>query len=521
VRFGSLYKNKWFYYGLMWGLFGLFALVFQKHILWVDETEWTLVYFKEYGFFEMIYELTRATYNMPIYYIFMWFWTRIFGLSVPMLLLPSMIAGLIGIVFITKVAEKLGGIKCGIAVCLLCVTSSLVMRMNMWEVRPYSFVFCFSAMALYYYFYRNNLKDKILFSCVLVALILTHWVASIVILFYGTFELIKIIKQRKNILELWVYIVPCVLFLIWAAFCLKNSIIGDIKYWLSNYTISYRLFFPFEYLFDYKIYRMSISLVAQRLYFNYVLLLLFICGCVFAVLKKQFRTICLCLLFVWVGVLIIDAFGTSIYHTRYFHALLPHILIVSGFGLYQTWEYLWAKKKNIRIVSCGVLVGLVSIMAICNMVYNVKWCFVPNHRDTAYWAVKYISDNMPDVVDDPESIIVFANNYYDHAYYCDKVFGHLPERMVFFNGGVYMIPETKYFDMTHFTEIEYLLAEKNGEGYHMSKINPYEYFPQFKRAVVACLYDDDTVINYFRHCGLFREESSAYNGDVMVFVKIS
>jgi len=83
-------------------------MLFWSRQLDVDETWFSVFYFKM-SIFKMIFALARDVFNMPIYYLFMWFWARIVNYNNVGLMIPSVVASIIGVIFVFHAAKKIGG----------------------------------------------------------------------------------------------------------------------------------------------------------------------------------------------------------------------------------------------------------------------------------------------------------------------------------------------------------------------------------------------------------------------------
>lgn len=101
----------------------LLRLPLLNQSLWLDESIQALALMGKMG---PILEYAKADFQPPLYHFLLYGWTRIFGFSEISLRTPSLLAGVITVYFIMKIAQKLAGNKLAIAAGLLAATNPLL-----------------------------------------------------------------------------------------------------------------------------------------------------------------------------------------------------------------------------------------------------------------------------------------------------------------------------------------------------------------------------------------------------------
>jgi len=264
----------------------------------------------------MISTLIHEVFNMPVWYLFTWFYARIVNFNLVALSALSVFTTCVGIVFLFLCGCKLHGKIFGAIAATICAISIFFYGNNLLsQIRPYGFVFMFSTMVLY--FYLANKKK--LFFTFLTILCLTHWCSAFMALFYA-------ILSTKNIKNLSMYFIPFVPMFIWAIICLSFGHVT--KYWTEPQWI-YEFSPTLSSIFGFEITGGAFGYFIVAIYFA-----LFISGAIFA--RGKMKIVSFAVLFYYFSVLLVSVIGPiCLYWVRYFTLLLPHFYLVIAFGFYK------------------------------------------------------------------------------------------------------------------------------------------------------------------------------------------
>ena len=92
--------------------------------LWLDEAINVLAA-KNYSFLGMIGEYARADFHPPGWFMILWFWTRLFGISEMAVRMPSVIFGVLTIYVVFLLGQKLHSKALGLFSALLLAINPL------------------------------------------------------------------------------------------------------------------------------------------------------------------------------------------------------------------------------------------------------------------------------------------------------------------------------------------------------------------------------------------------------------
>jgi len=291
----------------------------------------------------MISKLATDVWNMPAYYLPMWFWARLVGFNAVGLAIPSIVACVIGIIFIAKCGHKIGGWPLAIASAVACLCT-ITIPYHTTLIRPYGFLFMLSALTMYFWLNKKQ-KPFFIFATLL---ILTHWVGCFLVAFYALTE----IKQWK---KLFWYTIPFTLLIVWIAYCFS---MGQLKMldsvdWTSRPTWK-NFLFPCGELFDYRRYHFSGYIGSQQIGFyhyhwqNLIFVAFFLVGCCSA--RGKVLLIVASCFFVYTGLVVFSLIMPwSLFASRYFFVILPQVYLLIAFGFWKLCCYarlLWCKIRT-------------------------------------------------------------------------------------------------------------------------------------------------------------------------------
>ena len=162
---------------------------------WLDELEWTIGKVANKSFAEITTQLLEDGYNMPLYYYTLAILYPLVPFGEVYLCALSIIFVLIGIIFTRLAAREIGGERLGFTALCIASLSSVLMIQGGWEVRPYAFYFCFSALTLWLWFRRTkneNRRNITAFGIAMTFLLYSHWFGVVLLAFYGISDLFQI-----------------------------------------------------------------------------------------------------------------------------------------------------------------------------------------------------------------------------------------------------------------------------------------------------------------------------------------
>ncbi|MCL2253018.1 MAG: glycosyltransferase family 39 protein [Lachnospiraceae bacterium] len=330
---------------------------------WFDEMVWTIGKVANKSFAEIAVVLLEDGYNMPLYYYALAIIYPLMPYGEIYILSISIISVVFGIGFLYFAANKIGGkLLAYITVCISALSSVLLTR-GAWELRPYPFLFCFSALTVWIYYKRikeENFTNIILYGIVMTLLIYTHWYGAVLLVFYGFGDLILCIMKKVKLRCIISYLIALGAVLPWFIFMLmmvKNDLsvvtVSLVPKWISIIN--------------------SIDIILNS---NSLLFLLFaiaaIITCVIAIrfIKvKEWNTAS----YLWIHTLLsifwiimvtfiysryLNPKG-SIYTERYFFILVPHAILLISFAIKSLDEIFKSKRNFIYISAFLALMGII------------------------------------------------------------------------------------------------------------------------------------------------------------------
>lgn len=430
--------------GIFYGVVGavilgfcITALIVQKAYLWLDETEFTLQYMWRVNFFVMLWWLIESVYSMPIYYIVMWPWVNIVGIyNMPLLLLPGVIATGVGVFFVALTARKLAGDVCGIIAAVFCVFQSVFMRQCALEIRPYAFLFMFSAIVLYLMIIRHEKRTRangIALGIAVTCFIFSHWVATFMVVVYGIFEVTRVLRTKRKATESILtpladavrpYMVAGAMLVVWTVTCYLVGLATFGSYWTKPVTWD-TILRPFWAVFDVIVYRDTYRWTYQ--WQNILFGTLFVAGLVVVCLWHDARTrfVATTMLAAILLVLVTSLVYISFWYERYFVFLLPHAYILCALAVSQL-PLPKFNRKNIlgfgyRAVPWVAVVVTFCIVAIKNIDITHEYVERPHEAESSYHLAHFLKYNMPSAIDNPNVLIVWRATPYMADYYLDML----------------------------------------------------------------------------------------------------
>ncbi|MDD4026613.1 MAG: glycosyltransferase family 39 protein [Candidatus Shapirobacteria bacterium] len=162
--------------------------------LWLDEAISANV--AQMPFWEIIKNFSINDFHPPLYYLFLNFWTNIFGNNVIVLRLSSVLFSLITIYFVYLIGKKIKNKKIGIWTALILAVNPLFVYYSQ-ELRMYSMATMWLIIGFYYFIKIKNkeykIKDLIILN-LMMALAFGTFYGSIFLI--ATFAIYLLIKKE-------------------------------------------------------------------------------------------------------------------------------------------------------------------------------------------------------------------------------------------------------------------------------------------------------------------------------------
>jgi len=265
---------KYFYLSLAIGAFiRLMGLDFQS--LWLDEM-YSVLYANTESFQELFSKsiLTRSSEaNPPLYYVFLYYWVKIFGESPVSVRLPSALAGILSICLIYQYAKTIFTEEIAVISSIIFSFSYASLYYSQ-EARAYSFLILFSILATFYWLKvvfdtNHKISDVTKYIIIVTLTAYTHYFGLLLVciqLGYWSVYTLFYKKPKKNLTV--VILVFILAYLPWAPYMFNTFFQhGGGKFWIPEPTFS--LFFDYIDLL-FKPRTMSLSLlVLAPLFFGF------------------------------------------------------------------------------------------------------------------------------------------------------------------------------------------------------------------------------------------------------------
>ncbi len=339
----------------------------------------------------------------PFYYMLLWFWIRLFGISEFAARSLSAIFGTISVLVIYYLGKEIFNKEVGIISSIILSVSPIHIYYSQ-EARAYSLVILMTILS-FLFLYRAQ-KNRLYYPAYIIAtalLIYTHYYTFLVILLQNIFFLYKIDKEgRHRQLFRWLRIQFYILLLILP--------------WLPIFF--FQIYFKIKYSHNFPIFPMTISAVLNtfiRFAGNKILVIvyifLWIVLLVWIYRKKVIRDICrVNFLQTWfvfpiLSLICISYVFQIFYHYRYVLFCIIPIYILAAYVISQI-----IGRPLIKLILIILIISLSLHTAIHNLNTYDKYQFRQ--------ASEYIKNN-----GNPGDIVIIndqCRHYYTFAYYHDK-----------------------------------------------------------------------------------------------------
>lgn len=345
--------------------------------VWNDE-----IYYSSHLFLAnqaQLFHQTLGFIEAPFYFIFNFFWIRLFGDSEISIRIPPLVCGIFSVFFTYCLGLKLFGRKVAfLASFLLCLSP-----VHIWysqEASAYSMALCFLLFSVFSY-YKLQERDVniiwffIYFSTLFLA-IFTHWVTFIYLVAISMLCLFKLSRVKRNVLIINIFITCCVM-LFFGFKSRYGKIVTGVP-WLYSFTPfeAWRVYFNwfvFGILLNPQTYKIKVLLEKPFLFIPQVIFfIVFVKGMLLS-FKKSNNSHGLDILFyvflLPLFMLLLPVIGfKNIYSTRYLVFLLPFYYFVIAKGITGL------TNKSMRMI--GICVTIVFSIAMF-VIYSVNQDFSP------------------------------------------------------------------------------------------------------------------------------------------------
>lgn len=432
-------KNILLLFILLLGLFVRLIFIDKPDGLWNDEyVSWSIavVPFGK-GFIEAV----KTQCHMPFYYLYLKFFMMLFGTSDLVLRLTSVFSGVIAIPVMYFLGKEFNE-KTGILCASMASVSSFLIYFSQ-EVRLYSVLFLFSALAVLYSlkFIKLQNKKNFLFCLIFNVLILFTHTIGFVFVFFNILFICLNLKNKK-----WqIYTISLVLssMLLFSPVVLKILMEKTFSQWWGNFSIS-RIGFLITDYFSPVLTNITNApdnffYAPKLLFFMLVPALIAVIAIIVAVksnkLCKQLGFLACLIILVLIAA---SLSGKLVFLTKYSIEIYPILILLTCFGLSQ--------------INSNIIVNLlISIYFIISVGYILIYPYsAPKmHRAEGH---KIVTDMLSRMALKKDDFIIFE---YYHSERFEKYFDFRDYRIISINKANFV----KYMS----PDVDYVQAYNNGK----------------------------------------------------------
>jgi hypothetical protein len=244
--------------------------------------------------------------------------------------------GVIGVYFVGRLIGGKGVAFC--AFCLAAVSRTLITQGG-WELRPYGMLFCVSVWTMFFYYRRlggETTGKIVVLGLLMMAMSLTHWFGSLLIVSLGLTDLWLWIKGKISLRCVLSYVMAALAFAPWFILVVASKSMDLLVHWaappriLSLFSPADSFLSPQGALF---LFLLGVALIIrERRYPGKILP----CGLnPWLQMAASYFGVCLV---VWVYSKFINPRG-SLYVNRYFFELFAHVLLIAAYALDRVIEF--------------------------------------------------------------------------------------------------------------------------------------------------------------------------------------
>lgn len=408
---------------------GIMCLYADKRSLWMDDIAQINMCGQD-NFFE--YLLSHDN-NPPLSHFITYIWLYIAPYGTAWIKLPSILFVTVGAIFLAESGRRLYGDLCALIICAFAISSSGIIELAAYVVRPYGLLFGLMSVILYCYIERNlyefGWSRVVVLGLCMTGALYTHYFAVLSIFVMFCFDCYLIKKKTISWKCLVSYLISGGAFLPWFIYTAQNYYEKLQTFWASIPTF-------------YDMIGMVRTMLGNNK-FSFALLIIIVIGIIFLRIRKKeydiredivfsfLLQIVIVLLIPYVYSRWINPDG-SIFVSRYFVTIAPCIFLIMGIGVNYIVSYLNLKfsMKELLNVLC---------IALCISIFYDNFCYTY----TTQSQVKEPYEEMADYIMAQEDIynenVAVYNTGYSMQYGWDYYLTHNGERQgknSFFNNQI-------------------------------------------------------------------------------------
>lgn len=378
--------------------------------IWLDEAH--TIWIARLPLNQLIELVSKYEVHPHLYYVFIHFWIKVFGIGEFALRMPSVIAGVMEVWFVFLIAGELFDVKTGLYAAAFTGFSNFEILYSQ-EVRMYSFLLLSTAMIAYTFLKAVKTGDKkYWFAYVLASLfgIYTDYRAILIIAGCNLFVLIFNSKFRDRLKGMFISAgavfaasIPIIPVFLHQSGPDGGGRIIRIFYEKINLFIVLKTFFSFMGGFILPLSRIPVMIISA------LILLLALGGIWLSAMEKKKYSLYLpvVFLFSYIIFMIYSAFVVRIYSINNLIFLSPIFIIL----IISTLVKLGEKNR-------GILITALALFLIVNLYANYLWFFDSVYTKQNFRAaVNYLSMK---VKPDDRIVVVPQYQQYPFNYYFNK-----------------------------------------------------------------------------------------------------
>lgn len=312
--------------------------------------------------------------NVPVFYLILYIWIKLFGYNANIMRILPEICGALFIFVVGLIGKRISNEKMGIIAAIVAGTSIQLIYVS-YQVRAYSMLMLFSAIAFYMYLKRTEqCKTIVAYTVSLVLLSYTHFFGVLVCAALGSLDVLNMILKRQKKVHFIAYIIYGCLFF-------PYLIVAFIKS-----TDLWAVFWP-----PVPSYRDIFSMLGSMCPGADTNWSIYIFGCVFfvylvamvkAIREKDKKTFVKSEIFTcfWVifAVLVVGFIyskyikpESSVWVYRYFLVLYPFVITIISYGIMCLVNYVEKRAAIHKVIFTGILLFLGCNYTYKNVMYAV------------------------------------------------------------------------------------------------------------------------------------------------------
>ncbi len=241
-KIGRILSSKYIDFTFYLAYFAVAIYISVGRDFWYDEVSWTVRFVHKKSMLTMLKELSESLYNLPLHYLVMNLFYKI-SHDQTWLRLPSILTSLGAIYYTQKFIIKHYGNIYRLLAYVLFLFSPIMFHIAL-QIRPYAFMFLFSAMSYYFYYERlenDKWKNIITFGIILTLLSYSHWYGGLLVACYGVTDFYLWLKKKVRFKCIVSYIICFLLFLPWLVALIENHYYDFQTYWGGTKSYDYIL----------------------------------------------------------------------------------------------------------------------------------------------------------------------------------------------------------------------------------------------------------------------------------------